>query len=98
MRKRWIQAAAAVVVLGLVTLVVIPFLVNVDTFRPQIENQLSSSLNRKVSLGHLSLSLFTGSLIAENISVADDPALSSTPFLEAQKLDLGIKMGQLLFH
>jgi AsmA protein len=98
MRKRWIQAITAVAVLGLVILVVLPFVVNADSFRPQIESQLSSSLNRKVTLGHLSLSLFTGSLVAEDISIADDPSLSSTPFLEAKKLDLGIEMGQLLFH
>jgi AsmA protein len=98
MRKRWIQAAATVAILSLVILVVIPFLVNADTFRPQIENQLSNSLNRKVTFGHLSLSLLTGSLVAENISIADDPALASTPFLEAKKLNLGVEMGQLLFH
>ncbi len=98
MRKRWIKIVVAVAALGLLILLVVPFLVNADSFRPQIESQLSSSLNRKVSLGHLSLSLLTGSLVAEDISIADDPSLSSTPFLEAKKLDLGIEMGQLLFH
>ena len=98
MRKRWIKIVLAVAVLGLVILAAVPFLVNADSFRPQIESQLSSSLNRKVTLGHLSLSLLTGSLVAENISIADDPSLSSTPFLEAKKLDLGIELGQLLFH
>ena len=98
MRKRWIKIVLAVAVLGLVILATVPFLVNADSFRPQIESQLSSSLNRKVTLGHLSLSLLTGSLVAENISIADDPSLSSTPFLEAKKLDLGIELGQLLFH
>ena len=98
MRKRWIKIVVAVAALGLLILVVVPFLVNADSFRPQIESQLSSSLNRKVTLGHLSLSLLTGSLVAEDISIADDPSLSSTPFLEAKKLNLGIEMGQLLFH
>jgi len=98
MRKPWVKVVLAVAALGLLILVMVPFLVNADSFRPQIENQLSSSLNRKVSLGHLSLSILTGSLVAENISIADDPSLSSTPFLEAKKLDLGIELGQLLFH
>jgi AsmA protein len=98
MRRRWIKIVLAVAVLGLVILAVVPFLVNADSFRPQIEDQLSSSLNRKVTLGHLSLSLLTGSLVAENISIADDPSLSSTSFLEAKRLDLGIEVGQLLFH
>ena len=98
MRKRWIKIVVAVAALGLLILLVVPFLVNADSFRPQIESQLSSSLNRKVTLGHLSLSLLTGSLVAEDISIADDPSLSSTPFLEAKKLNLGIEMGELLFH
>ncbi len=98
MRKRWIKIVGAVAALGLVILAAVPFLVNADSFRPQIESQLSSSLNRKVTLGHLSFSLLTGSLVAENISIADDPSLSSTPFLEAKKLDLRIEVGQLLFH
>ncbi len=98
MRKRWIRIGATIAVFCLPVLLVVPFLVNADSFRPQIESQLSSSLNRKVTLGHLSLSLLTGSLVAENISIADDPALASTPFLEAKKLDVGIEMGQLLFH
>ncbi len=98
MRKRWVKIVVAVAAVGLLILVVVPFLVNADSFRPQIENQLSSSLNRKVTLGHLSLSLLTGSLVAEDISIADDPSLSSTPFLEAKKLNLGIELGQLLFH
>ena len=98
MRRPWIKTLLVVAALCLVVLVVIPFVVNADSFRPQIESQLSSSLNRKVTLGHLSLSLLTGSLVAENISVADDPALSSTAFLEAKKLNVGIEVGQLLFH
>ncbi len=98
MRRRWIKVVLAVAALGLVIVAVVPFVVNADSFRPQIESQLSTSLNRKVTLGHLSLSLFTGSLVAENISIADDPSLSSTPFLEAKELDLGIELGQLIFH
>lgn len=98
MRKPWLKIVLAVAALCLVILVAIPFFVNADSFRPQIENQLSSSLNRKVTLGHLSLSLLAGSLVANDISIADDPSLSSTPFLEAKKLDLGIEVGQLLFH
>ncbi len=98
MRSKWIKIAGAVAALFLLVLLVVPFLVNADSFRPQIETQLSSSLNRNVTLSHVSLSLLTGSLVAENISIADDPAVSSTPFLEAKKLDLGIEMGQLLFH
>ncbi|MGA9671127.1 MAG: DUF748 domain-containing protein, partial [Terracidiphilus sp.] len=64
----------------------------------RVEDALSSSLGRKVTLGHLSLSLITGSLNAENISVADDPAFATTPFLQAKQLKIGIEVGPFLFH
>ncbi|SPE20888.1 conserved exported hypothetical protein [Candidatus Sulfotelmatomonas gaucii] len=98
MRKHWVKIVIAVVALLVIVFGLVPFFINADTFRPAIESQLSSALNRKVTLGHLSLSLISGSLVAENISIADDPSLSSTPFLEAKKLDLGIELGQFLFH
>ena len=57
-----------------------------------------SALGRKVTLGHISLSLLTGSLVAENISIADDPAFSATPFLEAKELRIGVELGPLIFQ
>src|SRR5438105_5880847 len=39
----------------------------------------SAALGRKVQLGNLSLSLLSGSLSAENLSIGDDPKFSSSP-------------------
>jgi AsmA protein len=98
MHRRWIKAVIAAAVLVIVVVGLVPFLVNVDSFRPRVEDQLSSSLGRKVTLGHLSFSLITGSMVADNITVADDPAFATTPFLEAQQLRIGIEVWQFLFH
>lgn len=98
MKKSWMKIVIAVVALVVAAVVVAPFLVNADTFRPKLEAQLSSALGRKITLGHLSFSLLKGSIVAENISVADDPAFSSTPFLEAKSLYIGVELGPLLFH
>jgi AsmA protein len=98
MRKRWVKAAIAAAVLVIVVLGLIPFFINADTLRPKIQDELSSALGRKVTLGHISLSLFTGSLVAENISIADDPAFASAPFLEAKELRIGVELGPLIFH
>ncbi len=98
MQKRWIKVAIAAVVVLVAAVVVIPFFIDADTFRPKVEEQLSASLGRKVALGHLSLSLITGSLVADNISIADDPAFAATPFLQAKQLKIGIELGQFLFH
>ena len=46
LRKLWVRVALAVVAILLLLIVVVPFFVNADTFRPMIESQLSSSLGR----------------------------------------------------
>ena len=98
MQKRWVRIAIAAAAPSFSSFVLIPFLVNADTFRPTIENQLSGALGRKVALGHLSFSLFTGSLVANDISIADDPAFSTSPFVGAKSLHIGVEIGPLLFH
>ena len=98
MQRRWIRFVLAAVVLFILVIGLVPFLINADTFRPKIESELSSSLGRKVALGHLSFSLITGSLVANDISIADDATFSSSPFLEAKQLHFGIELGQFLFH
>src|SRR5882762_3615425 len=60
-----------------VLVLVAPFLIPVNQFRPTIEEKASAALGRKVELGNLSLSLLSGSLSADNISIGDDPKFSS---------------------
>ena len=53
MKHKW--KIAAVVVGAFVLVVAIPFLVNINTFKPIIENQLTMVLGRQVKLGDLGL-------------------------------------------
>ena len=98
MKRPWVKVAAIVAALFVVIVILVPFFVNADTFRPTVENQLSSALGRKVTLGHLSLSLFSGSLVANDIAIADDPAFSTSPFLQAKSFHIGVHIAPLLFH
>jgi AsmA protein len=98
MKKRWVRVVLAVVVLLAAAVLIVPLVVNADAFRPALESQLSSALGRKVTLGHLSFSLWSGSLVAENVAIADDPAFSSGPFFEAKSLRIGVEVGAFLFH
>jgi AsmA protein len=93
-----ISIVVAVVVLLLLVVLLLPLFINVNTFRPTLETQLSDALGRKVTLGNLSFSVFSGSLVADNISIADDPAFSSKPFLQAKSLHIGVEVVPLLFH
>lgn len=96
--KRWMKIAIGVVVVVLLAVLIVPFFVNADSFRPMLENQLSSALGRKVTLGKLSFSLLSGSVVADQLTVADDPAFSAEPFLQAKSLKIGVDVGALLFH
>ncbi len=93
-----LSIVAAVAVLLLLAVIIVPLFINANTFRPTLETQLSAALGRKVTLGNLSFSLFSGSLVADNISIADDPAFSAKPFLQAQSLRIGVEVGPLVFH
>ena len=98
LKKTWVKIALTAVVLLIFVLLVIPVFVNGDTFRPMLQDQLSSAVGRRVTLGHLSFSLLSSSLEADNISIADDPAFSSSPFLQAASIHIGVQAGAFLFN
>lgn len=98
MKKGWIKWVGAIVAVVIVILIILPFVVNADTFRPMVQNELSSALGRQVTLGHLGFSPFSGSLVAKDISIADDPAFSSTPFIGAKSFYIGVEVMPLVFH
>ena len=93
-KLKWIAIAVVVVIL---LLVIVPFLIPVDKFRPQIEAKASTALGRKVELGKLSLSLLTGSLGIDSMTVRDDPKFSSGPFLTSKSVKVGVQMIPLIF-
>ena len=98
MNRRWIKIAVIVLAVFVAIAIAIPFFVNADTFRPTVQSQLSGTLGRRVTIDHLSFSLFSGSLVADNIAIADDPNFSPQPFITAKKLNIGVEMQPLLFN
>jgi AsmA protein len=95
--SRPIKIAAIVVAVLIVILLCIPLFVNANTFRPKLEGDLSQTLGRQVKVGNLSLSMFSGSVTADNISIADDPAFSNTDFVQAKSLKVGVELLPLIF-
>ena len=90
---------AVLIVIGvlIVLVLVAPFLIPVNQFRPTLEEKASAALGRKVQVGNLSLSLLSGSLSAENLAIGDDPKFSSSPFLTAKSLKVGVEIMPLIF-
>src|SRR5437763_3174544 len=96
--SRFFRILAIVVGVIVILVFVLPFLVPVNQFRPTIEQKASAALGRKVDVGNLSLSLFTGSLAADNLSIADDPKFSNSAFLTAKSIKVGVELLPLILH
>jgi AsmA protein len=95
--KRVLKWIAIVVVILIIIVIALPFVVDVNMFRPRIEAELTNALGRKVTVGNLKLSLISGSLAADNIAIADDPAFSNQPFVKADALNVGVNLMPLIF-
>jgi AsmA protein len=92
-----LKILAIVVVVLIVIVVALPFFIDANLFRPRLESELSGALGRQVKVGNLSLSLLSGGVIADDISIADDPAFSSSPFVKASSLKVGVQLMPLIF-
>ena len=95
--KRVLKVLAILVGILIVIAVALPLFVDANTFRPKLESELSSALGRQVKVGNLTLSLFSGGVKADDISIADDPAFSKSPFVQAKSLKVGVDLIPLIF-
>jgi len=95
--KRIARAVLIVFVLLVAAAVAASFLIDANRFRPTLETQLTQALGRTVTVGNLRLSLLSGGVAAEDVSVADDPAFSRAPFLKARSLKVGVDLFALVF-
>ena len=95
--KRIAWIVGTVIAVLVLLLIALPFVVDVNSFRPKIETELSSALGRKVKIGNLKLSLLSGSVTADNLSISDDPAFSRSSFVRAKALHVGVEVLPLVF-
>lgn len=95
--KRALKIIGIIIAVLIVLLIALPFFVDVNMFKPQIQSELSSALGRQVNVGNLKLSIFSGSVSADDLSISDDPAFSNQPFVKAKSLDVGVELMPLIF-
>ena len=58
--NRTLKIVGIVLVIILLAVIALPFLINVNSFRPKLESELSTALGRQVKVGNLSLSILVG--------------------------------------
>lgn len=95
--KKILKIVAIIVAVLIVIAIAVPFFIDANTFRPELESELTDALGRQVNVGNLSLSLFSGGVKADNISIADDPQFGNSPFVQAKELKVGVEMMPLIF-
>ncbi len=91
---KWVGIVIAFLIVVVISL---PFLMNVDQFRPTLQADLSAALGREVTLGNLHLQLLSGEVTADDLSVAEDPAFGKPAFIRAKSLHVGVEIFPFLF-
>ena len=94
---RFLKILAILIAVLIVVATAITFLVDVNSFRPKLESELSGALGRQVRVGNLSLSILSGSVSADDISIADDPVFSKSRFVQAKSFKVGVELIPLIF-
>jgi AsmA protein len=74
----------------------LPLFISADQFRPALTARLSAALGREVTIGNLSASILAGGLTADSLAIADDPAFSRAPFLQAKSLRISVELWPLI--
>jgi AsmA protein len=95
--KRILKIAGAVIAVLLLVAIALPFLIDANRFRPTLESRLSQALGRDVKVGNLKLTLLSGGVTADDLSIADDPAFGHTPFVQAKSFHVGVDLPALVF-
>ena len=97
MRKLGI-AIGIIIVLVIVAAVAVLALVDVNKYHGVVQSQLEQRLNRKVTLGEMHLGIFPPRFQVQNLAIADDPKFSTGSFVQAQQVDVSVKLMPLFHH
>jgi AsmA protein len=97
MKNKLLLTGAAIFGVFVIVVLGTPFVLDANQFRSTLEGDLAGALGRKVTIGHLRVALLSGGISVDDISIADDPAFSSEPFLKARAVNLGVAWLPLVF-
>ena len=97
MKKKLLITVSAVAGLMVVAVLGLWLFLDVNRFRPQLEEAMGGALGRKVSIGNIRIALLSGGMAIEDLSIADDPAFSTAPFVTAKAVTVGVDLMPLIF-
>ena len=95
--RKLVIAVAAVIVLIVIFIVCLPYFVDINQYRGEIQAQLQNRLHRPVQFGALALAVFPLRVKAQNVVVGEDSRFhSKLPFAQVGEMDISIKLLPLL--
>ena len=97
MKTKLLIAGSAIAGLLVVVVLGLWLFLDANQFRPQLESAMGGALGRKVSIGNITIALLSGGMAIEGLSIADDPAFSTAPFVTAKAVTVGVDLMPLIF-
>jgi len=95
--KKIIIATVAVVVMIVVAILCLPFFIDINQHRGEIQAKLQNRLRRPVQLGAMSLAVFPLRVEVKDVAIAEDPRFASKlPFAQVGEMDISLKLLPLL--
>ena len=96
-KKTLLIAGSAVVGLLVVVGLGAWLFLDANQFRPQLESAMGGALGRKVTIGNIKIALLSGGMAIDELTIADDPAFSTAPFVSAKAVTVGVDLMPLIF-
>src|SRR6185436_10290231 len=99
--SKWFKPALGLGILVVVVclaLLIVPHLIDINTYRSTLTSQLEQRLGRQVKLGNLSLRslLPTVSVKVDEVTIGDDPSFAPGDFLKAKTVLVQLALLPLL--
>ena len=90
--KKPLVIGGIIVAVIVVILAILPLLIDANSFKPRVQDELTKALGRPVAIGDLDASIYSGGITAKNIAIAEDQAFGQQPFIQAQALKIGVEI------
>src|SRR6266478_6930887 len=97
MRRKTVLIVVAIAAIAFFALLfVLPALINVDRYRPQVISYLQEKTGKQVEIGRLALTFFPVTIHIDHIGVKNPPIFPSGYVAQVARIDAELSVGALL--
>jgi uncharacterized protein involved in outer membrane biogenesis len=96
-RRKTVLIAVGIASIGLIALIfIVPALINVDRYRPQVISYLQEKTGKQVEIGRLALTFFPIAIHIDHFGVKNPPIFPSGYIVQVARIDAELSVGALL--